>query len=169
MRRRWLAAMTLLLLALAAGCQRESKGIYLEISGRIFVFNYRVATANYLVTLRRVAPIPEGSRVQAEFEDPRGGAPLVASEPLFAIDDRVSLTSPFLSCVRKDRPYKVHVRLVDSTGALLQEIETSVTSDVDQSVMPGKPLVVGPVYTPNPDVFKPDGSMDDRRTESCSQ
>jgi hypothetical protein len=139
-------------------CQRETSNIFLELSGRIFVFNYRVATANYLVTLRKVAPVPAGSIVEAEFENPRGGDALVTSQQASLGGDKVSLASPFLDCVKKDRPYRVHVRLTGPDGDVLQELDTTITSDVDQTVLPTRPLVIGPGYTPNPDVFKPDGS-----------
>jgi hypothetical protein len=163
------AAILCLAILAASGCQRECQGVYLEISGRLFVFNYRVATANYLVTLRRVAPIPEGSRLQAQFENPRGGEALVADEAIIAADDRIALSSPFVECVKKDRPYKVDLQLVDAKGDLLQKIETSVVSDVDQSVLPTKPLVVGPVYTPNPEVFAANGATDYGTTSSCPE
>lgn len=50
-----------LLLAIAAmlslsGCQRDEPREVAKLSGRMFVFNYRVAVATYLVTLQRTAP-----------------------------------------------------------------------------------------------------------------
>ncbi|EGL65029.1 hypothetical protein AGRO_2576, partial [Agrobacterium sp. ATCC 31749] len=49
------------LLAIAAmlslsGCQRDEPREVAKLSGRMFVFNYRVAIATYLVTLQRIAP-----------------------------------------------------------------------------------------------------------------
>lgn len=56
-----------------SGCQREEPREVAKISGRMFVFNYRVAIATYLVTLQRIAPVRDGSTVEATFENPRGG------------------------------------------------------------------------------------------------
>ncbi|MET0173808.1 MAG: hypothetical protein ABW206_15545, partial [Agrobacterium vaccinii] len=52
-------------------------------------------------------------------------------------------------------------------GHVMQTIETSITSDTDQSMLPAKPLVVGPLYTPNPEVFKADGSTDMAPVSGC--
>lgn len=153
-------------LFLLAACQRPSTGVFVELTGRIFVFNYRVATATYLVTLRRVAAIPDGSVIEADFDNPAGGI-LTARQPIFATDETIAISSPPVSCIRKDHAYRIAIRIQDKAGGVLQAIETVATSDVDQSIMPGKPLVVGPLYTPNPDVFKPDGSEDDAPPHGC--
>jgi len=144
---------------LLASCQRETEGKLVELSGRLFVFNYRVATANYLVTLRKLRPLPEGSIVSAEFENPKGGDVLTTREKIFPVDDKIVIQSPHLQCVRKDHPYIVNIRILSPSGDVLQKIETSITSDVDQNVLPAKPLVVGPGYTPNPEVFRADGTQ----------
>ena len=67
-----------------SGCQREQTDGPVELSGRIFVFNYRVSTATYLVTLKKTGEIPDGSSAVAEFENPMGGEPLVTREKIFA-------------------------------------------------------------------------------------
>lgn len=152
-------AVIVALIALA-GCQRQSDGGPTELDGRHFVFNYRVSTATYLINLARKQPIPEGSFAIAEFENPLGGAPLVVKEKIFPLWDRITLQSPPVHCVHKDRPYAVTIRLVDADDRTIQTIKTVVISDVDQSVLAAKPLVVGPVYTVNPELLKPDGSID---------
>jgi hypothetical protein len=58
--------------------------------------------------------------------------------------------------VKAGRAYKVTIRLEDAAGKVLQTIDRTMISDTDQSVMPDKPLVVGPFYDPNPDKDKPD-------------
>ncbi len=55
----------------------------------------------------------------------------------------------------------------DGKGAVLQTLETTVTSTDDQSIMPAKPLVVGPHYDRNPEVFKPDGTTDFSAEAGC--
>nr|WP_141650006.1 hypothetical protein [Rhizobium sp. PDO1-076] len=154
-------------LALVAGCQRENEAEPLTLTGRIFVFNYRVAQASYLVTLARNAPLPEGSFAEASFENPAGGAPIVTRTKIFPFWDKISLTSPPVHCVVKDRPYAVSIRILDGQNRLVQQIETSITSTLDQSVLPAKPLVVGPLYTPNPAVLHADGSTDYAAENGC--
>ncbi len=160
--------LALLLLPLAlADCQREEQREVVKISGRMFVFNYRVATATYLLTLQPLSPIREGSMIEAEFENPRGGDALAVSERLFPKNPKIVLQSPPVECVKQDRPYKVTIRLKAPDGHVIQTIETTVKSDTDQSLLPAKPLVVGPLYTPNPDVFRGDGTTDMKPVQDC--
>ncbi|MCM2395478.1 hypothetical protein NBH19_05170 [Rhizobium sp. S95] len=159
--------MLMLFLALPlAGCQRDEEGP-LSISGKVFVFNYRVAKATYLLTLARNGALPDESYAEATFENPTGGEPLKIREKIFPFWDKVTLESPAVHCVRKEHPYAVSIRIIDATGKLLQSIDTTVISSMDQSVMPAKPLVVGPVYTENPEVFKADGTMDFSPEKGC--
>ena len=55
-------------------------------------------------------------------------------------------------------PYQVTIRLLDKDGKELQRIERPYKSNLDQAILPEKPLVVGPGYTPNPDLQKKDSS-----------
>lgn len=151
MKKSWLILLPLLLLA---ACQREAGTDPLKLTGKMFVFNYRLAYATYMVTLDRTAPVPEGSVVRAEFENPAGGAPLTLERKLFANLTRVALESPDISCVKKGVPYKVAIQVVGPDGAVLQSLETQVISSADQSILPAKALVVGPGYDRNPEVFK---------------
>jgi hypothetical protein len=150
-----------------AACQREADGKLVELSGRLFVFNYRVAMATYLVTLRKLEPLPDGAMVEANFENPQGGAALITREKIFAVDDKITLQSPPVHCVVRDRPYGVTIRILAASGIVLQEIGTSIKSDVDQTVLPARPLTVGPGYAPNPDVFRADGSLDMAPESDC--
>ena len=149
------------------GCQRDEPREVAKLSGRMFVFNYRVAVATYLVTLQRIAPIRDGSTVEATFENPRGGPDLIINDKIFPTDERITVQSPPVECVKQDRPYKVSIRIKAPEGDILQTIQTTIRSDTDQSALPAKPLVVGPLYTPNPEVFKPDGSTDMRPAKGC--
>ena len=150
-----------------AGCQRKDDEGPTQLSGRLFIFNYRVASASYMITLKKIAPIPEGTTAVAEFENPTGGDPLVVREKIYSFWDKITLESPDLRCVRKDHPYSVSIKLVDANEKTIQTIKTEVKSDLDQTVLPTKPLVVGPVYTANPDVFKGDGSTDYGHDAAC--
>lgn len=143
-----------------AGCQREETGEPVELTGRIFVFNYRLSTATYLVTLKKIGTIPDGSTAIAEFENPMGGEPLVTTEKIFPFWEKITLESPDLRCVIKDKPYAVTIRVVGPDDRTLQTIATTITSNLDQSVLAAKPLVVGPAYDRNPEVFKDNGTAD---------
>ena len=146
-------ALLALSLALAA-CQRESGPDPLHLTGKMFVFNYRLAYATYIVTLNRTEPLPEGSTVTAEFENPAGGEPLVLTRTLFPKLEKVVLESPEISCVKKERPYRVAIRVNGPDGAVLQTLEATVISDLDQSVLPAEALVIGPAYEKNPKMFR---------------
>lgn len=69
--------------------------------------------------------------------------------------------------MRKDHPYAVTIRILDASGEVLQEIQTSIASDVDQSVLPTRPLVIGPGYEANPQVFGAGESADYGEAEPC--
>lgn len=150
-----------------SGCQREDVGEPLKLSGKVFIFNYRVAQATYVVTLARNGPLPDPSFVETRFENPAGGAPLVTRSKIFPFWEKVSLESPPVHCVVKDRPYAISIRILDGSNKVLQTIETTLTSSLDQTIMPGKALLVGPVYTPNPEVYGADGTADYAQEETC--
>ncbi len=137
-------------LALGA-CRDPGQGDYLNVSGKIFVFNYRIARASYLLTLNKVRPLPDDAVLEATFENPAGGDPLIVRQKIWPTMPKVTVESPPVKCVKANREYKVSMRVMDAHGQLLQTIERKMISDVDQSVMPDKPLVVGPFYDPNPD------------------
>lgn len=155
-----------LLIPLAA-CQRDEGKTLVEVGGHLFIFNYRLSTAVYEIALRKVGDIPEGSLVTAEYENPAGGASLTTSSKIFPFWQKIALESPPLRCVVKDRPYKVTIRIIGPDGRELQKLETSVTSSLDQSILAAKPLVTGPAYDKNPDVYKPDGTVDYSPDADC--
>ena len=155
------------LLLASAACQRETGPDPLQLTGKMFIFNYRLAYATYMVTLTKTEPVPEGSTITAEFDNPAGGAPILLTRKLFQKLDKVVLESPDVTCVRRAKPYKVAIRVEGPDGALLQSLETSVISNLDQDIMPAKALVVGPAYDQNPEVFR-DGEAPARfETAKC--
>lgn len=163
-----LGALAAALLALAACRDSGADGEHFRIAGKLFVFNYRVATATYLVNLVPAQP-PQGDETAvASFEDPAGGAPIVVRQKIWPKLDKTTIESPPLRCVVKDRPYAVSIRIEDAAGAVLQTIDTTMTSTEDQTLLPDKPLVVGPVYTPNPELAgHPDGKLPDSGAPPC--
>jgi len=156
-----IGALAALLLVAVGGC-RESDGEaeLFAISSKLFVFNYRVATATYLVNLTPLQPVGEGETAVARFENPAGGKPLVVRQKIWPKLAKTTIESPPLSCVVKDRPYTVTIEIEASDGTVRQRIETTMTSSEDQTLLPDAPLVVGPVYTPNPEMAgHPDGKL----------
>jgi hypothetical protein len=156
---RWIVLSVFFAGALGLGaCRDAGEGDYLNVSGKIFVFNYRIAQATYLLTLAKIRPLPDGSMLETTFENPAGGDPFIVRQKVWPTMDKITVESPPIKCVKANREYKVSMRLEDASGNLLQTIERKMISDVDQSVMPDKPLVVGPFYDPNPDKSSADSS-----------
>ena len=151
-------------------CRDTGKEALYEISGRLFEFNYRLARATYVITLHPLRPVGEGNVAVVDFENPAGGDPLVVEQKIWPKLPHVTLTSPPLTCVVKDKPYAVSIRIEDANGTLLQSFETTLTSSLDQSVLPDRPLVVGPVYELNKDMIgHVDGKLPGEPKPDCSK
>jgi hypothetical protein len=140
----------LLAALLLVGCTDEARQSYMSLSGRLFIFNPRMGSATYVVTLAVNKTPPEGARVVATFENPAGGAALVVEQKIFPAQQRISLESENLTCIKKGRRYAFDVVLQDVAGKELQKVTSSIESTLDQSIMPDAPLVEGPAYDPNP-------------------
>ena len=160
----------LLLAAGALGACRESgkEGEYFALSGKLFEFNYRLAKATYVVTLNPLKPVGEGQVAVASFENPAGGEPIVIQQKIWPKLPHVTLESPPLTCVVKDKPYTVSIKIQGPDGAVMQTIDTTITSSLDQSILPDRPLVVGPVYELNKDLAgHPDGRLPNEPKPNC--
>lgn len=158
----------LILLLLIAGCRDNPEGLYVGITGKIFIFNYRVATATYVVTLEKLRPLPDGAVVRTTFDNPAGGANLVITDKVWPKLDKIAIESPPVFCIVKDRPYAFTIELRGPEGGVLQKLSGSITSSLDETVLPDRPLVVGPVYTPNPDLIgKPSGKLPGQEQMKC--
>lgn len=166
-RRLTLAATLLAILPVLSGCQRETGPDPLELTGKMFVFNYRLAYATYMITLTKTEAVPEGSTVVATFENPSGGPPLTLDRKLFQKLDKIVLESPDVTCVKKQKPYAVTIDVKGPDGTILQTLKTSVISNLDQDIMPAEALVVGPAYDKNPDVFKNGKAPEHFQTATC--
>lgn len=162
-------ALTLLgLLGISACRESGGEGEYFRIDGKIFVFNYREARATYLVNLVPLQPVQDGQTAVVSFEDPAGGEPLVVRQKIWPKMPKTTIESPALRCVAKHRPYAISIRIEGSDGSVRQTIKTTLASTDDQSVLPGKPLVVGPLYTPNPELKgNPGGKLPDPDQPPC--
>lgn len=155
------------IIAALSSCERSEKDEPLKVQGKVFIFNYRIASATYVLTLARNAPLPEDSYAEVRYENPTGGAAIEARTKIFPFWDKIALESPPVHCIVKDKPYAISIRIVDGKDRLIQTIDTTLTSSLDQTILPAKPLVVGPIYTPNPEVFKADGSTDFSPETNC--
>ncbi|TIY06542.1 MAG: hypothetical protein E5V18_12020, partial [Mesorhizobium sp.] len=110
----------------------------------------------------------EGQVAVVSFQNPAGGDPIIVTQKIWPKLPHVTLTSPPLTCVVKDKPYAVSIRIEDSSGKLLQSFETTLTSSLDQSILPDRPLVVGPVYELNKDLAgHVDGKLPGEPKPSC--
>ncbi|WP_189375088.1 MULTISPECIES: hypothetical protein [unclassified Mesorhizobium] len=160
------------LLAVAAlgACRDSGKEQLFAISGKLFEFNYRLGIATYVVTLNPLRPMGEGQVAVVSFQNPAGGDPIIVNQKIWPKLPHITLTSPPLTCVVKDKPYSISIRIEDANGTLLQSFETTLTSSMDQSVLPDRPLVVGPVYELNKDmVGHVDGKLPGEPKPDCSK
>ncbi len=158
--RKCLPAIALFLMSMAAGCREQAGDNYVKLTGNIFIFNYRIAEANYVVTLTKLKPTPEGATVIGRFDDPAGGDKIVIEKKIWTNNDRIVLESEALRCIVKNRPYSFDVEIRAPDGASLQKLTGKIVSSLDQSILPDRPLVIGPVYTPNPELAgHPDGKI----------
>lgn len=168
MKRRLAVCVALTAMFLNGGCREHKADEYVALTGKVFIFNYRIAEATYVVTLGKLQPLADGSMALATFENPAGGKPLTVNQKIWPQGEKIVLESPPLACVRKNRAYGIMILIVDSSGGELQRIETTLTSSLDQDVLPDKPLVVGPVYTPNPELAGNPGGKTGQ-TKNCPQ
>lgn len=153
----------LALLTISACRETGPEGEFFRITGKLVVFNYRVADATFVLTLTPTQPVREGQTVVATFENPAGGDPIVSRRPVWPRLAHQTVESPPLACIVRDRPYAVTIAIEDAQGRRLQFLETTITSTEDQQLMPDRPLVVGPVYTPNPELTgHPGGKLEDQ-------
>ena len=133
----------------AASCNQN--GDYLAVAGGGFMFNYRIAEASYGIALKPMRELPADGIIEASFENPAGGAPITMSKAGPFNPTRIAFDTPPVTGVVKKHPYKVTVVLKDGAGQTLQTLEKSFASDLDQSVLPEKPLAIGPGYQKNVD------------------
>jgi hypothetical protein len=139
---------SLAVLSLFAACSGESE--YLIPGGGGFIFNYRNAEATYGIILFPRKEPPPGATIEVSFEDPAGGEPILVSKAARG-GGRIDFQTPPVTGVEKDKPYKVVAVLKSKQGEVLQRIEKSYRSELDQSILPERPLAIGPGYQKNID------------------
>ncbi len=162
---RCLSAVVALLAGLAA-CAEPPKD-YLELTGKVFLFNVRLADATIVVTLRKLKDATAGASLVTDFEDPAGGEPLRVTQKIWP-GPNITIESPSLTCIVKGKPYAITIQLVDQSGTELQKIATTLASELGQEALPDRPLVVGPGYDANPALAgHANGKLPDRPQLKC--
>ena len=58
-------------------------------------------------------------------------------------------------------------KIFDAANKLVQTVETKVTSDLDESILPKEPLVSGPAYDRNTDATDASGKITMRDESAC--
>jgi hypothetical protein len=165
---RRIASLCCILLVFCAACRDQSNEGFVKVSGNLFIFNYRLATATYVVTLNKLAPIPKDAMAVAHFEDPAGGAEIVVEQKIWPMLDTIALESRPLRCVEADKPYSYRIDILDKGGKVLQILSGSMKSTLDQKILPDRPLVVGPGYAKNPELSgKPSGKLHRSDFQDC--
>ena len=131
--------------------QRRAATTKLAFAGGGFLYNYRIAETRYGLSMRVVNPLPIGTRLEVTFENPDGGDPFIVTRALGSDTKLVGMESPALPPVATGRDYAVVIRLRDrETNAVLETHERQFRTNIDPSVMPEKPLTIGPGYHRNP-------------------
>jgi hypothetical protein len=140
----WLAAVLLL------ACSNVDKP-YIEFIGSGFIFNYRLAEADYGFVVKPVRRIPAGTILEAQFENPSGGEPIVIRETAKFGRLQYVFRTPPVRGVKANREYHVELRLLDPADKhVIAGYSRTFRSDVDQSMLPERPPIVGPGYHPAP-------------------
>ena len=150
------AAIGLVLVLTAIGWatrQDPAEKPYIGMAGGGFIYNYREANVFYGFIANVLKPLPNGSWMIADFENPAGGPPLTVETRLHARSVRYGVHSPIVRGVKAGKPYRVSIRLYDYTRTkLIWEGEKDFVSQLDDSIVPDKPLTIGPGYFPNPEL-----------------
>ena len=149
MRRLCILAVVALLAAPSRAGEPDAASL-IDLQGGGFIFNYNIGEVFYGVLVKPRRALPVGTEIEARFEDPAGGPPIVVTETFRGSPRPISLRTPPVQGVVANRDYRVTIRLRDASGALLGETARTFRSDLDQSILPSHRLTVGPGYQPAP-------------------
>lgn len=120
-----------------AGCGGSDDTPYLKFLGGGFIFNYRIGEAYYGFVVKAQRRLPKGSVIEAEFEDPGGGKPIIRRQDAAFGRSEYLFRTPSLQGVKKDRPYRVVVRLRrTAAGTVIAKYSRTFRSSVSQAALP---------------------------------
>ncbi len=140
------------LAAMLTSCADGSDKPYLEFAGGGFIYNYRLATADYGFVVRRVKKIPAGTIIEAEFENPSGGPPIILRQTAQLTRLSYKFETPPVTGIKAGGNYQVEVRLINpDSNEVFARYSKTFHAELDQDILPEKPPVVGPGYQPNPE------------------
>lgn len=153
MLQRFLLALVLALAVPLAGCEEDDPAQpYIEFAGGGFIFNYNSASAYYGFVAKVVRRVPPGTILEAVFEDPGGGPPIVVRSVAGVYARQFRFESPPVEGVQANRDYRVELRLRDSgTEELMASYSRTFRSELDQDMLPHGPTTMAPTYKPRPD------------------
>ena len=99
----------------------------------------------------RVNPVEYRKLSQNKIAEKGIIEPLVVRQRVGTDTERYSLRSPEVRGVEAGKPYHVAIRIFDRGKQNLLGMQSlDFTSKISHDVVPDKPLVIGPGYTPNP-------------------
>ncbi|MEE4011638.1 hypothetical protein V1T76_06245 [Roseibium sp. FZY0029] len=125
---------------------------FAEITGGGFIYNYRIADIRAGITVGLVKPLPLGTRLVAEFENPQGGK-IEIEKAVSHARRNYSFETPSLRDVEADRTYTAVLHVFDAkTGQEIEHHEKGLKSGVAPKAMPTKALTIGPGYHINPEI-----------------
>ncbi|WP_428650226.1 hypothetical protein [Roseibium sp.] len=131
---------------------------YAEITGGGFIYNYRIADIKSGITVGLVKPLPAGTRLIAEFENPEGGK-IEIEDTVSEGKRNYSFETPSLTGVEAEHTYLAVLHVIDAqSGEEIERHEKGLKSTVAPKVLPKKALTIGPGYHINPEIRPaPDG------------
>lgn len=144
---------TLALTVLLAACRADQNNDkpYLQFLGGGFIFNYRLAEADYGFVAGVKRPLPSGAILEAEFENPGGGTPIIVRQTTKWGRTSYTFRTPPVRGVKANRDYRVELRVLDpDSNQVIARYTRTYRSDVDQDILPETPTVVGPGHQPVP-------------------
>jgi hypothetical protein len=150
----WLMAFLLA----GTACRNSGEGDYVRLAGNVFIFNYRIAEASYVVSLQRLRELPKGTELVATFENPLDGSSLVTRRPVFPGSSNIAVESDPVDCIAKGKPYSFRIELLHENKSL-QILEGKIKSTLSSDVLPERPLVIGPGYERNPALTENSGKI----------
>ncbi len=134
---------------------------YIEFIGGGFIFNYRLAEADYGFVAGVKRPIPAGTVLEAEFENPADGESIIVRQTVKWGRTSYMFRTPPLQGIRANRDYHVELRLVNPAASqVIARYTRTYRADVDQDILPNTPPVTGPGYHP---LSAHDASRSDQR------